>query len=317
MRQQQAGGGDLIEVHNIQLVGMEALWEIVLQARDSVVAQQSQAFLSKLYRRLAQSVLETSLKEVKQMFLETAMKQVEAGIRRVTDHADAELRCSVGDAKHRLQRATQVLLNFLSEFEGIGGPTNKSAWNKRLGQPHHIKIQIRLNMKGHAGPGGAAVFPVTIDVANSSMGDLRGLIASRIEPPIDEKLVQITYMGRIFTDTRVTLRAAKICEGCNVFVNKDTPLEDMVVDSPPSLTAEPGDDHDGQREVSAEELASVTESVRCVVENPALEAEFVKFVFKKKNYDLEGTVMAFVLGESDELREEMREEEEERARQNL
>lgn len=104
-QQQQTGSGDVIEVFNIQLVGMEALWEIVLQARDSTVAQQSASFLSKLYRRLSQGVLESNIREIKNIFIETVMKQIDMGHRRIQKESEAELRCTIGDAKLRLQRA--------------------------------------------------------------------------------------------------------------------------------------------------------------------------------------------------------------------
>ena len=46
-------------------------------------------------------------------------------------------------------------------------------------------LNIRNGIQDHRGPGGDQKFPISIDLANATLGDLRSLIASKLDPPID------------------------------------------------------------------------------------------------------------------------------------
>ncbi len=224
------------------------------------------------------------------------------------------MRCTAGDARHRLQRTVQTILNFLSEFEGLGGVAARSPWGEKR-KTDMVTIKIHNRLRDHSGPGGVKNFSLNVDLANSTMGDLRAMIASKLDPQIDENYLCLTYGGTIFMDMKQRLRNTKLKESSNLFVTKDVPLDETPGAAIYPMPLEQAQGGETGRDPEAGELENAIEQVKGVTDNPSLEDEFIKYVFKKKYCDIDGTVMAFVMGETDDLREQFQEEEEERRRQ--
>lgn len=60
------------EVHETKLIGVEALWEILLCARNAKVYKSATEFLHKLYKKMSPSLVE-KLNEIKEDLLMTCM----------------------------------------------------------------------------------------------------------------------------------------------------------------------------------------------------------------------------------------------------
>ena len=61
------------EVHETKLIGVEALWEILLCARSNKVYKKATEFIHKLYKKMSPTLAE-NLNEIKVELLETCME---------------------------------------------------------------------------------------------------------------------------------------------------------------------------------------------------------------------------------------------------
>ena len=59
-----------MEVFEYRLIGIEALWEIVLQARDLTVHKRALEFLQRLYKRLNQAYFKEHVFTIKMNLLD-------------------------------------------------------------------------------------------------------------------------------------------------------------------------------------------------------------------------------------------------------
>lgn len=66
------------EVHETKLIGVEALWEILLCARNQKVYKQATEFLHKIYKKMSPALIE-KLSEIKHELLEICMEQIQSG----------------------------------------------------------------------------------------------------------------------------------------------------------------------------------------------------------------------------------------------
>jgi hypothetical protein len=66
------------EVHETKLIGVEALWEILLCARNNKVYKSATEFLHKLYKKMSPALVE-KLNEIKEDLLVTCMDQIKTG----------------------------------------------------------------------------------------------------------------------------------------------------------------------------------------------------------------------------------------------
>ena len=63
------------EVFETRLIGVEALWEILLCARNHKVYIQATEFLHKIYKKMSPSLMDR-LNEIKEDLLQTCMEQI-------------------------------------------------------------------------------------------------------------------------------------------------------------------------------------------------------------------------------------------------
>ena len=66
------------EVHETKLIGIEALWEILLCARNTKVYKSATEFLQRLYKKMSPSLID-KLNEIKEDLLVTCMDQIKTG----------------------------------------------------------------------------------------------------------------------------------------------------------------------------------------------------------------------------------------------
>lgn len=66
------------EVFETKLIGIEALWEILLCSRNAKVYRQATEFLHKIYKKMSPTLVER-LNEIKEDLLQNCMEQIRAG----------------------------------------------------------------------------------------------------------------------------------------------------------------------------------------------------------------------------------------------
>jgi hypothetical protein len=102
------------EVFETKLIGVEALWEICLCARNEKVYKKAAEFLHKLYKKMSPQVVQERLKEIKEDLLQMCMGQIRNGVKdiqqEVGDHYDVPISqfvTSIEDPKNRIARSIQ------------------------------------------------------------------------------------------------------------------------------------------------------------------------------------------------------------------
>lgn len=68
------------EVFETKLIGIEALWEIVLCSRNEKVYKKAAEFLHRLYKKMSPSLAE-KLNEIKEELLITCMDHIKTGLK--------------------------------------------------------------------------------------------------------------------------------------------------------------------------------------------------------------------------------------------
>jgi hypothetical protein len=66
------------EVFDTKLIGIEALWEVLLCARNSKVYKSATEFLHKIYKKMSPSLVERLI-EIKEELLQNCMEQIRTG----------------------------------------------------------------------------------------------------------------------------------------------------------------------------------------------------------------------------------------------
>lgn len=94
-----------IEVRELALLGMQYLWEILLQARQKQVFKSASEFLKKIFKGLKQPQ-----EDAMQELIRNCMEFIGEGSERYRNHADL-------DAVNQIFRSLSILIDFLQDFE--------------------------------------------------------------------------------------------------------------------------------------------------------------------------------------------------------
>ena len=70
------------EVFDTRLIGIEAIWEIVLQARNDDVFKKASKFLLQLFKSLSKELKE-NLPKIKENFLQICMSNIDIGVDKI------------------------------------------------------------------------------------------------------------------------------------------------------------------------------------------------------------------------------------------
>jgi len=180
---------DEIDVKDIDLLGMKALWEVVLQARDEVVFKEALSLLERLYIGLRKCS-----EEDQECFLRQCMEQLKEG-------SDQLRQAETQDAVNRVSRAVLLLNDFIQEFEGKGQPKLKDK-----GTPVEVVIN---NMTANAQA--PKSFKVTL-FSEMPILDAKKLIASKLNPPFPLGSLQMFSSGKIldYKQDNKTVEEAKL-----------------------------------------------------------------------------------------------------------
>ena len=110
----------MFEVFETKLIGIEALWEISLCARNDKVYKKAADFLHKLYKRMAPDLVKDRLNEIKEDLLKTCMDHIKTGYKDIQSELDEGVPAySIEDPKNRIARSIQQLCKFIDDFEGL------------------------------------------------------------------------------------------------------------------------------------------------------------------------------------------------------
>jgi len=105
----------VLEVTNIDLLGFDMIWEILLQVRDSQVKKAAVDFLNSIYKRLSSELSERKGSNIRQDFLERCINNIQSGYE---DLSTKECKTQE-ESISRVSRSIELLSNYITEFESI------------------------------------------------------------------------------------------------------------------------------------------------------------------------------------------------------
>mmetsp|Transcript_13360 Transcript_13360/g.25089 ORF Transcript_13360/g.25089 Transcript_13360/m.25089 type:complete len:2359 (+) Transcript_13360:2657-9733(+) len=156
------------DVQDINLLGLEALWEILLQAYSPEVSTAATSFFKKLYQGLR-----SCTSDAQEGLLKSCMQHIRHGAENFGSPDDEE-------AGSRVSRALSLLSHFISEFEGkqkselfevqINNTTSGAQ------EPKNFKLQLDKQMK---------------------LAEAREAIGKRVKPEMTKKQMLLIFKGKI------------------------------------------------------------------------------------------------------------------------
>ncbi|CAG9332998.1 unnamed protein product [Blepharisma stoltei] len=163
-----------IDVKDITLLGIQALWELILQARIESVFKDASKLLNHLYKGLRKCT-----PDIQEDFLRNCMQHIKMGAEAIHELQDV-------DSLNRVSRALSLLVDFIEDFEGRN-------FNKAADNGFPIEIVVDNKIDGAMPP---KIFNVTL-YSEMPIGDAKKLIASKLNPPMPVSSLQIINMGKI------------------------------------------------------------------------------------------------------------------------
>jgi ubiquitin C-terminal hydrolase len=156
------------DVQDINLLGLEALWEILLQAYSPEVSASATSFFKKLYQGLRNCTV-----EAQEGLLKSCMNHIRQGADNFGNAEDI-------DAGSRVARALSLLSHFITEFEGKQ-------------KAELFEVQINNTTSGAQEP---KIFKMQLD-KQMKLSDAREAIGKRVKPELTKKQMLLIFKGKI------------------------------------------------------------------------------------------------------------------------
>ena len=198
--------GEDLEVRDINLLGIDILWEHLLQCRNAQVSLDVLLLLKKLYRGLTACDLPVQL-----ALLQKCMDHIKAGS--VTMESGDDY-----DSVIRIERALGLLSEFIEEFEGLSvdaGPSlTLSIQDLTISSDYPRVSQIKVS-------------------ARTKIGEVRRLVSEKLSPPRAPSDVWMVVQGQPLTPkiSHMTLKEFKIVDQARVTVHLNSDSYDSHEDN--------------------------------------------------------------------------------------
>lgn len=167
-----------IDVKEINLLGIQAVWELILQARCDIVHKDALKLLKNIYKGLRKCS-----PDVQEDFLSSCMYHIKTGAEFINEIQNQ-------DSINRVSRALSLLVDFIEDFEGRG-------FTKAVDNGFPIEIQVDNKIDGAQNP---KFFTLTL-FSEMPIGDVKKLISTKLTPCMPVSSLQIITKGKIL-DTR-------------------------------------------------------------------------------------------------------------------
>lgn len=275
------------EVFETKLIGIQALWEIVLQAKDQKVHQKASKFLMTLYKKLSPDLI-NNLNTIKEEFLKTCMSHIKDGVKALKEGVSTE---DKENGKNRVARSLDQICKFIDEFEGLKDRSKKTAADSA--PKITVKFNNQMGLDYQPKKGELQVSKMT------TIKDLKTKLCEAITPHPNDYELTLIYKGRDLSSQDLkTLSDHKYEEGGIILITKRTFFEDCYTD----------DFGFGQAEVNEKELETHMETIRAF--GIECEDEVIKLALKKNQLKIEETILMLTSDAVENLRKEVADMEE-------
>lgn len=156
------------DVFNHQLIGIEALWEIILSVQDESISKRASQFLIKLYTKMAKQQ-KADISMIKELLYQNCMQHIKAGLKDLNEknqaliqsqqygvlpsergvlndgavlqlHPDLANSTSIDESKNRIAKSIKLMSSFIHEFEGMGSGRGMNTKASQAEQEVHLQI---------------------------------------------------------------------------------------------------------------------------------------------------------------------------------
>ena len=264
-------------VQSLELIRIDALWEILFNSIDTQVVSKAQDFLLSLFKRVADKKQRASL-------VETCTRHIEKAYRTLKDKDRTLLGGSSEDSFQRISRCLDFISTFLQEFGEI------HVQNQSTANESSVTVFISNQMSDAMPP---KKFPLTLYLS-MTVQEAKRLIASKLNPVCKPEEVMLMSKGSILKDDNMLLEdlPCKIVSEQTIMCTKITIEDDLgSLNKAPESFMGPK-----QPDENTQEFKEKVETLKAFVAN--VEDELIKYVLKKKNLDVDMAAMA-LLDESD------------------
>lgn len=208
------------DINDISLLGIQALWELILQARNDTVYRNAQNLFKRLFKGLRKNSL-----EMQQNFLKNCMNHIKSGAELLRESYNI-------DPVNRISRSLSLLYECIQDFEAklIIKPTYK-------GDPIEVQIDNRTYLAENP------KFFTIILYQEMTVGQALTLISNIIKPQIPVADLMIISKGKNLNDISeitslndldISLKSTFVVYDRKEHENPSTPVLDYQVD-PESL----------------------------------------------------------------------------------
>ena len=289
------------EAYTHQLVGIEALWEVVLVAPNEEIFKRALTFMVKLYRQVVQNGADVDIKE---LIYQSCLTHIRNAVQRIhemnqefrrTDAfigSDFEsiLACvqetlhplltrseSLDEPRLRICRSIAVLSRFIKDFEKLGSSVEKSTKHERL-----LNISVNNMIGSTSGPKTISLLmPSTMKV-----GELKDQIGTNLNEERAGLELSVLYRGKDLTEDQKTLRDVGMRPADRE--KNEAPIKLMLTLNQPAFT----DDFGAfKTEISEAQLTEGLGNLRAFLGDLPTAEGACKLALKKCNLNLEEVIM--------------------------
>lgn len=284
---------DSYSVQTFELIGLEFLWELFIQSPDSKVITNCSNLLIRLIKnsqvKPSSNLLNddselSSLLIAQNFFIDLAARNIRQSYQRVEQqqHFNQQESEVSQEDQNRISRSIDFILKLIEEFEG--GINSKK--NHNSNNPADQLILTIDNKIGSSLP--PKRFTVTA-YKTMTVGELRKLIVSKINPPIPADELMMFTKGSILNNDKITLNEKKFTNNQTIICSQQKRIDDYFdISDPLGVTGTFGP----QKEITERELNEKVNDLLGIL--PHLQPPLLKFAFQKKNYNFEDTINALL-----------------------
>lgn len=278
-------------VQTFELIGLEFLWELFIQSPDSKVTSSCTNLLIRLIRNsqakssnnlLGDDSELSPLQIAQNFFIDLAVRTIDQSYKRIEQqqqfgHHEIDI---AQEDQNRISRSFDFILKLIEEFEG---GSKKSQNNNNPADQLVLTIDNKIQ---------GALPPKRFSVnayKNMTVGELRKLILSKLNPPIPMDELMMFTKGGILDNDKQTLGEKKFTTNQTIMCSQQKRIDDFFdVTDGQGVSGMIGP----QKEVSEREINEKVNDLLGIF--AFLQPPLLKYALQKKNYNFEDTVVALL-----------------------
>lgn len=251
---------DSYVLQDADLIGLEHVWELYMQATDKIVSNKAGELLIKIFKFAERENHGESMvfETLKQNFLDTLINYIKIGYLELQSFPPTE------ENEQKIFMVLQsliLLMKLIEESEGAKG----SSQGGKGGESLQITVMNQLNN---------ALNPKKFDVSLNSrmtLGQAKGIIAKKLNPPQKPEEILFMVRGSLLLDDQRSLYELRIENKLTVFVTKSSFQDEEIAQQPMEI------------QLSPEMISAKVIELKEMFGN--FDDDLIKFILEKKKFN--------------------------------